>query len=428
MFDVIIVGARCAGSPTAMLLARRGYRVLLVDKATFPSDTMSGHYIAPPGVARLARWGLLDRLVKSGCPPIQTTAMDLGEYRLTGTHLPVDGITAGFCPRRRVIDPLLAAAAVEAGAELREAFTVMELIFERGRVAGIRGRSRAGKRVTETARIVVGADGMYSMVAGSVLAREYKVVEPLTCSYYSYWSGVPLEGVELYPRASRYIFAAPTHDGLAMINVVASRAEFRAFRAETERHFFGALERAPEFADRVRAGRRVERFFGTADTTNFFRVPFGPGWALAGDAGHHKDPLTAHGMSDAFRDAECLAGAIDAGLSGQRPLEEALAGYQAERDAAVLPMSALTCDMARLAPPSAPMQALFDALRFNQADTDRFFGVLAGTVPVPEFLAPENQQRILAAAAHAPERGIYAASAFEGGGAPDNRTHHCSSR
>jgi len=398
MFDAIIVGARCAGSPTAMLLARRGYRVLLVDKATFPSDTMSGHFIHPAGMARLARWGLLDKLVKTGCPAIRSTSMDLGEFRLKGTHLPVDGIASGFCPRRKVIDALLVEAAVEAGAELREGFTVLELVFERGEIVGIRGRSRSGELVTEKAPIVIGADGMYSMIARNVRAPEYKVVEPLTCSYYSYWSEVPLDGLELYPRSGRFVFAAPTHDGLTMINVVAPRAEFRAFRSDTEGHFVSALERAPEFASRVRAGQQVERFIGTADTTNVFRVPYGPGWALAGDAGYHKDPISAQGMTDAFRDAEKLAEAVDAGFSGRNPLEETLASYHADRDAAVLPLFEFTCDMARLAPPSPQMQALLDALRHNQADTDRYFGVLAGTVAVREFFAPENQQRILDAA------------------------------
>ena len=222
-------------------------------------------------------------------------------------------------------------------------------------------------------------------------------MEPLTCSYYSYWSGVPLDGLELYPRSGRFVFAAPTHNGLTMINVVAPRGEFREFRSDTEGHFASALERAPEFASRVRAGQQVERFIGTADTTNLFRVPHGPGWALAGDAGYHKDPISAQGMTDAFRDAEKLAEAVDAGFSGRHPLEEALAGYHAERDAAVFPLFELTCDMARLTPHSPQMQALLDALRHNQADTDRYFGVLAGTVGVREFFAQENQQRILAA-------------------------------
>jgi 2-polyprenyl-6-methoxyphenol hydroxylase-like FAD-dependent oxidoreductase len=402
VYDAIIVGAGCAGSTTAMLLARRGYRVLLVDKTTLPGDAMSSHYLHPPAAARLKKWGLLERLIKSGCPAITTTAADVGEFRLTGRHLPVNGVAEAFCPHRGVIDSLLTQAAIEAGAELREGFTVLELLYERDRVTGIRGRNREGELVVESGRIVVGADGMYSMVARTVKAGEYNVIEPLTCNYHSYWSGVPVDGLELYPRAGRFLFAAPTHDGLTLINAVAPRAEFRAFRADTEGYFLETLERAPEFLERVRAGTRVAPFVGTADTTNFFRNSHGPGWALAGDAGHHKDPITAQGGSDAFRDAEALAEAIDAGLSGRRPVEEALAEYQAGRDAAAVPMYELTCEMARLAPPAAPRQALYDALRENQPDVDCFFGVLAGTVPVREFFAPENQQRILAALPSSP--------------------------
>ena len=398
MFDAIIVGARCAGSPTAMLLARLGYRVLLLDKASFPSDTLSSHYIQPAGIRRLAEWGLLERLAQTNCPAVWTTAADLGEFCLTAKHAGTGLPIPGYCPRRSVLDTLLVRAAVQAGAELREDFTALELIFEHGRVTGLRGRSAKGELVSENARIVIGADGMYSMVARGVKAAEYKAVEPLTCSYYSYWSGVELDGLELFPRAGRYLFAAPTNDGLAMINVLAPRAEFRAFRADTERYFLGALERAPEFAERVRAGRQVERFYGTADTTNCFRLPYGPGWALAGDAGYHKDPISAQGMADAFRDADALASALDASWSGRQSMDAALARYQAERDAAVLPMYGLTCQMAQLAPPSPPMQALYDALRTNSADTERFFGMLAGTVPVTEFFDPANQQRILAAA------------------------------
>src|SRR5436190_14545399 len=127
MYDVIVVGARCAGSPTAMLLARKGYRVLLVDKGTFPSDTMSSHLIWQPGVARLERWGLLDRVVASNCPPITTWAYDFGPFALHGTPPPADGVAMAYAPRRTVLDKLLVDAAVEAGAELREAFAVQEV-------------------------------------------------------------------------------------------------------------------------------------------------------------------------------------------------------------------------------------------------------------------------------------------------------------
>src|SRR5687767_1807370 len=164
-YDAIIVGSRCAGSPTAMLLARKGHRVLLLDKATFPSDTMSTHLVHPPGVASLERWGLLERLEATGCPPVETYSFDLGPLTISGSPLPIDGIARGYCPRRTVLDQLLVDAAVEAGVELREGFTVDELLASDGVVTGIRGHARGGAAVTERARVVIGADGMRSLVA-----------------------------------------------------------------------------------------------------------------------------------------------------------------------------------------------------------------------------------------------------------------------
>ena len=154
----------------------------------------------------------------------------------------------------------------------------------------------------------------------------------------------------------------------------------------------------PGLAARLRAGRRAARLAGTGDLPNYFRTPHGPGWALAGDAGYHRDPLTAQGISDAFRDAQLLSQAIDAGLAGRQPLANALAGYQRRRDQAATAMYELTFQRAALDPPTPQMSRLLAALHGNQADTDRFIGVIAGTIPITEFFAPGNIQRITAAA------------------------------
>ena len=158
------------------------------------------------------------------------------------------------------------------------------------------------------------------------------------------------------------------------------------------------LDLVPALADRVRNGQREERFMGSAEVTNFFRKPFGPGWALVGDAGYQKDPITAQGITDAFKHAELLAGAIDEGMSGRRPLDEALAGYEQERNESVDPIYDFTCGfLSTLEQPPPEMQQLFGALSGNQEETDRFFGTLAGTVPIPEFFSPENMGRIIGA-------------------------------
>jgi 2-polyprenyl-6-methoxyphenol hydroxylase-like FAD-dependent oxidoreductase len=397
VYDVIVVGARCAGSPTAMLLARKGYRVLLVDRATFPSDTPQGHFIHLPGVARLKRWGLLDAVAASSCPPVTSFTFDVGPFALTGFPPPFDGATTSYAPRRTVLDAILLEAAGAAGAELRTGFAVEALLAEGDRVTGIRGRASGGAPVAERARLVIGADGLHSLVARAVRAPTYHTVPPLSIAYWSYWSGVPIAGGEVYLRERCALFAMPTNDDLAAVALQAPVDEFAAIRADVEGSFARALALAPHLAERVRRGRREMRFLGRAGLAGFFRRPYGAGWALVGDAGYHKDPYTGQGISDAFRDAELLADAIDAGLAGRQPLEEALAAYERQRNEAVLPMYEFTRQLAALEPPPPAMQQLFAALRGNQVDTDRFFGVIAGTVPPPEFLAPDNVARIVGA-------------------------------
>jgi flavin-dependent dehydrogenase len=402
MYDAIVVGARVAGSPTAMLLARKGYKVLLLERATFPSDVISGLYIRLPGAARLQRWGLLDRLAATGAPPIERFNFDVGPFALVGSAPPAGDVAASYMPRRRILDPILAEAAVEAGAELRTGFSVQDLLWEGDRVAGIRGRSATGTTVTERARVVIGADGPHSFVARRVQAPLYNTHPTRTCSYQSYWSGMTVDGVELYVRDGRFIVAGPTNEGLVQVVVIWPIAQFHAVRADIEGTFLHALdEHAPDLAERVRAGRREERFYGMADFSNFFRKPFGPGWALVGDAGYHKDAITAQGIADALAGAELLAEALDTGLSGRLPLAEALAGYQRRRDAAVLPMYDLTVELAGLEPPPPPMQQLLGALPGNQREINRFLGAMEGTVPIPEFFAPANVERIIAAASPA---------------------------
>jgi flavin-dependent dehydrogenase len=399
MYDVIIVGARSAGSPTAMLLARKGYRVLLVDKATFPSDTMSGHFILPRGVACLKRWGVLEQLIATNCPAITTRKLDLGLFALVGTATLIDGVAAQYAPRRTVIDQLLVNTAVEAGAELRTGFTVQKLLMDGERVTGIRGQDTEGEPVNEHATLVVGADGMRSFVARAVQAPTYHSKPAFTCGYYAYWSGIPIEGTEIYPRAHRIIFALPTNDGKVLVAIQWSREEFPAIRRNIAAHFMQTLDEfAPHLARRVRRGRQEERFIGTGDLPNFFRRSHGPGWALVGDAGLFKDPVLAHGMSDAFQHAELLAEAIDSGLSGRRPLQDVLADYEQRRNEAALPLYELNCQAAMLEPPSPDKQRLFQALRNNQHETNRYFAALSGSISPTEFFTPENIARIISGA------------------------------
>jgi 2-polyprenyl-6-methoxyphenol hydroxylase-like FAD-dependent oxidoreductase len=402
-YDAIVVGARCGGSPTAMLLARSGYRVLLLDKATFPSDTMSTHLAHPPAVAALARWGILDRLEATNCPPVTRYSFDFGPVTIAGSPHPADGVANAYGPRRIVLDALLVEAAVAAGAELREGFTVEEVVIDDGAVTGIRGHVKDGPTVTERARVVVGADGRHSRVAKAVQPERYNEAPMLAASYYAYWSGLPVDGFENYIRAEddRGWAALPTHDGLTCVVQGWPQSQFDANRKDIEGNYMRTFDLAPEFAERMHAATRETRFVGTRDLPGFFLKPYGPGWALVGDAGYHKHPITAFGITDAFRDAEALASALDDAFAGRRPYDDALADYQRARDEVAMPIYGFTCDFATIEPPPPEMQHLIGAMQGNQEAMDGFVSVMAGTLPAPEFFAPENAGRIMAqAAAH----------------------------
>jgi 2-polyprenyl-6-methoxyphenol hydroxylase-like FAD-dependent oxidoreductase len=382
-----------------MLLARSGYRVLLVDKATFPSDTMSTHLVHPPGVAALARWGILKRLESTGCPPITRYSFDFGPVTISGSPRPAGGASNAYGPRRIVLDALLVEAAVAAGAELREAFTVEEILVDDGRVTGIRGRAKGGSTVTERARVVVGADGKHSQVAKAAQPERYNEVRSLAPLYYAYWSGLPVDAFETYIRAEdgRGWAALPTHGDLTCVVQGWPQSQFAANRRDLEGTYMKSFELAPKFAERLNHAKRETRFVGTGDLPGFFRKPYGPGWALVGDAGYHKDPITAQGMADAFRDADLLADAVDRGLEGD--LAAALAGYQQARDAAALPIYEFTCGLADIAaPPTPEMLGLVTALDGNSAQISRFLGLIAGSTPIPEFFSPESVGQIMAEA------------------------------
>ncbi len=397
-YDAIVVGARCAGSPAAMLLARRGHRVLLVDRAAFPSDTISTHLIHPPGIAALERWGLLDSVVATASPPIDTYSFDLGPVTISGAP-GTDEAPVAYAPRRTVLDKLLVDAASEAGAEVRERFTVESLVLDDGRVVGIRGHGKGGKTVTELARVVIGADGRYSLVADAVDAREYDQKPQLQASYYSYWSGLPMSNrFETTLRPGFGYAAWPTNDDLTLVIAGRPIDQFDALRRDIEGTFLETLEIAPAFAERVRSATREERFVGAA-LRGYFRAPFGPGWALVGDAGYNKDFITAQGIHDAFRDAELCATAVDDALAGRRSFESALGEYHVRRDEHVLPMYEFTADLAALTPPPAELEQLLGAVSSSQESMDGFARVAAGVTSPAEFFSDENAQRIFAAAA-----------------------------
>jgi 2-polyprenyl-6-methoxyphenol hydroxylase-like FAD-dependent oxidoreductase len=402
-YDAIVVGARCAGSPTAMLLARKGYKVLLVDKATFPSDTISTHLIHPPGIAALRRWGLLDRLVDTGCPPIRTYAFDFGPFTITGTP-GTDEAPVSYGPRRTVLDKLLVDAAAQAGAEVREGFTVEDVVMEDGCVTGVRGHAKGGgATVTEKARVVVGADGIHSRVAQAVKPDQYDEKPPLNASYYTYWSGLPTlndGGFEAYTLPDCGFAVWPTHGELTLVIAGWTYSLFAERRSSVEHWYHEVIGLVPAFAERLRAARREEPFVGMS-VPNYFRKPYGPGWALVGDAGYNKDFITAQGIQDAFHDAERCAEAIDQAFSGARPYESVMAEAQAVRDVNARPMYEFTADMATMKEPPPEMQQVLAAVSRTPEASRGFVRVYAGVDSPATFFAPENIEQVFAAAGRA---------------------------
>jgi 2-polyprenyl-6-methoxyphenol hydroxylase-like FAD-dependent oxidoreductase len=397
-YDAIVVGARCAGSPAAMLLARRGYRVLLVDRATFPSDTVSTHLVHAPGVAALDRWGLLGEVERSGCPAIQTYSFDFGPFTLRGRPRPVDGVRTAYAPRRTVLDKLLVDAAARAGAEVREGFTVEEVLLDDGAVVGIRGHDQGGASVVERARVVIGADGRHSHVAKAVGPEHYNEKPMLQWSYYSYWSGFPVSGMEVVIRPDRGWAAIPTNDDLTLLVIGWPYAESSAYKADVEANYHRTLALAPAVAERVRAATRVERFVG-GSVANYFRKPYGPGWALIGDAGYNKDPITAQGISDAFRDAEACTAALHEVFEGRASFDDAMSAFQRTRDLHAFPIYEFTTQMATMEAPPPEMQQLLGAVHGNPEAMDAFVSVIAGTVSPVEFFDPAHIGQIMGAAA-----------------------------
>jgi 2-polyprenyl-6-methoxyphenol hydroxylase-like FAD-dependent oxidoreductase len=393
-YDAIIVGARCAGAPTAMLLARKGYRVLLVDRASFPSDTLSTHLIHAPGIAALQRWGLLDEVTATGCPPIESYSLDFGPITICGTPRPAGGASTAYAPRRTVLDKILVDAADQAGVEVRERFSVDDILFQDGAVTGLRGRDAGGHAVTERARVVVGADGWSSRVARAVQPAVYHDKPLLQTSYYTYWSDLRVDGMETVIRPDRGWGAFPTNDDLTLLVVGWPQAEASAYKADVEANYLRTLDLAPEFAERVRDATRQARFAGGA-VPNFFRTPYGPGWALVGDAGYTKDPITAQGISDAFHDAERCTTALDEFLSGARSYGDAMAAYQAARDAHAMPIYDFTTELATLEAPPDEVQQLLGAIAGHQDAMDAFVSLVAGTISPVEFFDPANIQQML---------------------------------
>jgi flavin-dependent dehydrogenase len=385
--DVVIVGARVAGAATAMLLARLGHDVVVVDQASFPSDTVSTHAIARSGVVQLRRWGLLDPVLASGAPAIRQVTFHAGGESVTHTIRHKAGVDLVVAPRRYVLDTIIAAAAGRAGAGVCTGVTVTGVQRDGyGRVTGIYGHDRAGAAVDLGGRYVIGADGLSSRVARSAGAAITQGRPAGGAAQYAYYAGIPWAGMEFYVAERSFAGVFPTHDGQACIWVGTPSADAKAARrrAGSREEAFGELlgRSAPQLAGRLRHARRTSPVQGMLRQPNQVRQAFGPGWALVGDAGYHRDAITAHGISDAFRDAEFLAVALDQVLSAGAEENTALARYQQQRDQALGEIFDITCRLAAY----PPVPAFTGLQKQLSAAIDKQAAALAAR-PVPgEFL------------------------------------------
>ena len=329
-YDVVVVGARCAGAATAMQLARAGHRVLVVDRGRYGSDTLSTHALMRGAVVQLHRWNVLPAVIAARTPPVRQATFVYGDDSVTVPIAARDGIDALYAPRRYVLDRILIDAASAAGADVVYGVRLRALLHSpSGRVSGVALEDESGRVHRVSSRMVVGADGLRSTVARLTGARAYRVGQHATGTMYGHWPGLDLDGYEWYFTPGLSAGSIPTNAAEVCVFVSVPGPAFTAsFAHQPAAAFSELLSRiAPELAEQIR-GAGETRLQGFAGHPGFFRHAHGPGWALVGDAGYFKDPLTSHGITDALRDAEALAAAIDTGSDG------ALAEYQAQRDEA----------------------------------------------------------------------------------------------
>ncbi|MBO4210379.1 NAD(P)/FAD-dependent oxidoreductase [Micromonospora echinofusca] len=406
MYDAIVIGARCAGASTAMLLARQGHRVLVVDRASFPSDVISTHFLWPHGMSYLNRWGLLDQVL-AVTPSYSTMKLVNDGIELTGSvpaellreyfrdlHGDDSGVVQSYASvRRLVLDQILVEAAAKAGAEVRTNFAVRELLVSDGRVVGIRGRTLDGELVEERARIVVGADGRNSFVARTLNLPKYDERPRCTFAYWTYYSGFDLGLGQIHRRGRLACAVVPTNFEQNMTLVWGPSEWSRDFRRDVPGNFQRALDFvSPELGEVVRTrGTRMERIYGTLDQAAFLRPLHGPGWVLVGDAECFKDQCTAIGMTHAFRDAELTSAALHRWLTGEATIDEAMTTYETRRRSQnAAAYYDYVCTLAEMRPYRHDELQLFVALRGNQQEIDRFIATHADIAPVSEFFQASN--------------------------------------
>ena len=317
-YDALVVGARCAGAATAMLLARKGWRVLAIDRGSYGTDTISTHALMHGGVLQLHRWGVLRRVQAAGTPAVREATFRYGDAATTVAVVPAHGVDALYAPRRTVLDSALVCAAREAGATVLYGHTLMALMQRSdGRVCGGIVLDSNGNAMQIEAGLVIGADGADSIVARLAAAGTLREARHTTAILYGYFPGMERREYQWWYRPGIGVGVIPTNGGRHCVFAAISPQRLReGLRRAERRKMLNALlhEADADLAAEVAASDTDEPMHVFSGRKGFIREACGPGWALVGDAGYFKDPITAHGITDALRDAELLANAASRGV------------------------------------------------------------------------------------------------------------------
>lgn len=352
-YDVAVVGGRVAGAATALLLARAGVRVVLLERSSHGSDTLSTHALMRAGVLQLSRWGVLPAVVAAGTPAVhRSTFHYAGLEPVQVTIKPSAGVDALYAPRRTLLDRLLVDAAAEAGADVRHRTTVEGLLRDdHGRVGGVVATAPDGARVAVPAAVTVGADGIRSLVAREAGAAVLHRGRHGGTVYYRYFRDLPTDGYEWAYGHGAAAGLIPTNDDETCAFVGGTPERLHRLRREGVDHAFATVFAAAseQLHQRLRAATPVGRRHGWEGPPGHLRQAWGPGWALVGDAGLYRDPITTHGITDALRDAEVLTDAVVATLGSAAAEPAAMAGFQRTRDRLSAALFAATDDVASYA-------------------------------------------------------------------------------
>ncbi|HEX7262898.1 MAG TPA: FAD-dependent monooxygenase [Candidatus Dormibacteraeota bacterium] len=368
-YDALIVGGRVAGASLALLLARQGRRVLVADRDEFPSDTMSTHFMSLVGVGALKKLGVIDDILGAGFRRITRHRTWIGDCCFEGPAGPPG--TFSLSPRRDVLDSALLGHATKAGAQFEQRTRVDSLVTEGGRVVGAVLQTAGGDRREVRARVVVGADGKSSRVAGWVGATEYDAVPAMRPVYYGYFHGIeprPEATVELMFGDDQLGFLFPMRTDEDCLAIELQPKDFDEFRTDHVAAFTARAKMLPEMKRRMQNAKLEGKLIGSKGIENYFRKPFGPGWALTGDAGYLKDPSTGLGITDAFEQSFMLAESLGAWFDGA-DWEQTMSGFQQKRDQMMKPQYDLTLEFTRMQDIGPAEQAMLRSVLISPIST-----------------------------------------------------------